>query len=310
MSSNNDYIVYMHVNKINNKKYIGITRQIPEKRWAKGLGYRTQPFYKAIQKYGWDNFEHVILFKKLNYKQACIYEKQLISKHNTTDFNLGYNCSDGGEDVITYYNHLVHNNKTVYQYSFKGEYITSFNSVVEAAKSLNLKKRYATSNISISARNHKKSAYGFIWSYDYLGNNIEPYDLKFAYIGNHRQVYKYNLNGDYMCEYYSILDAAKELNVKSQSITAAIDKENRTCKGFQWRSFKNENGIQKYKNPKKDKHPACKKVIRISKNGEECIFDSIKEASIQTTGKEKSTGINRTLAGGQKTAYGYKWKYA
>ena len=59
----NLYIVYMHRNKINNKCYVGQTCQKPETRWGgQGQGYRQQPyFYRAIQKYGWDNFEHIIL---------------------------------------------------------------------------------------------------------------------------------------------------------------------------------------------------------------------------------------------------------
>ena len=33
------YVIYMHVNKINNKKYIGITCQTLQNRWRKGKGY-------------------------------------------------------------------------------------------------------------------------------------------------------------------------------------------------------------------------------------------------------------------------------
>ena len=55
------YTVYMHVNKINNKKYIGITCQKLNKRWRNGKGYENSPhFYMSINKYGWDNFNWIM----------------------------------------------------------------------------------------------------------------------------------------------------------------------------------------------------------------------------------------------------------
>lgn len=60
------YSVYVHRNKINGKQYFGLTKQSPEMRWKNGLGYQTQErFYRAIQKYGWDNFEHIVLYSNL-----------------------------------------------------------------------------------------------------------------------------------------------------------------------------------------------------------------------------------------------------
>jgi len=45
----NEWQVYIHINKINNKKYVGITSEKdPNKRWKNGLGYKRQIFYKAI----------------------------------------------------------------------------------------------------------------------------------------------------------------------------------------------------------------------------------------------------------------------
>lgn len=59
--------LYVHINKLNNKKYFGITCKRPKERWANGRGYnQTQcAFYNAIQKYGWDGFEHKVIFKNL-----------------------------------------------------------------------------------------------------------------------------------------------------------------------------------------------------------------------------------------------------
>lgn len=93
------YTVYKHTNKFNNKIYIGITSQIPERRWGKnGNGYTSSPhFYSAIQKYGWDNFEHSILYTNLTKEEACQKEQELIQYFNTTNREYGYNSTSGGE---------------------------------------------------------------------------------------------------------------------------------------------------------------------------------------------------------------------
>lgn len=96
-----NYYVYMHTNKINNKKYIGITKTSLSKRWGNdGSGYRNnkQPlFNRAINKYGWDNFDHIILFKNLSREEACDKEVELIAKYHTQDPKYGYNIQPGGQ---------------------------------------------------------------------------------------------------------------------------------------------------------------------------------------------------------------------
>lgn len=93
----NNYKVYMHICP-NDKKYIGITKRKPNRRWQNGYGYKTQKhFYRAIQIYGWNNIKHIILFDNLNYQQACNKEVELIKLFNTNNYNYGYNVSSGGE---------------------------------------------------------------------------------------------------------------------------------------------------------------------------------------------------------------------
>lgn len=98
------YKVYKHTlpmsisDKDNDMVYIGITCQKNvEQRWLNGRGYRNQDyFYSAIKKYGWDNFDHDILFEGLTKKEAEQKEIELIAKYNTTDRCRGYNRTNGG----------------------------------------------------------------------------------------------------------------------------------------------------------------------------------------------------------------------
>ena len=96
------YIVYQHKNKINGKVYIGITSQKPEQRWgSQGCNYKSSPhFYSAIQKYGWNNFEHNILFTGLTKEQACLKEQELIKEYDLMNREFGYNSTSGGDIFV------------------------------------------------------------------------------------------------------------------------------------------------------------------------------------------------------------------
>lgn len=94
-----DYVVYIHTNLINGKKYVGITKQSVNRRWRNGNGYyQNTHFYRAIQRDGWDNFTHEIIKAGLNKKEACRLETELIAKYKTNDEHYGYNKSSGGEN--------------------------------------------------------------------------------------------------------------------------------------------------------------------------------------------------------------------
>lgn len=92
------YFVYKHINKVNGKVYIGITKQKPEERWGNnGCNYKQSVFlYSAIKKYGWSNFDHLILEQNLTKKEACEKEIELIAKYESNNREFGYNLSSGG----------------------------------------------------------------------------------------------------------------------------------------------------------------------------------------------------------------------
>ncbi len=103
-----NYKVYVHINKINGKRYYGITCQKVKYRWNNGKSYKfyidkngnrqgNEHFWNSICKYGWHNFEHIVLFDNLTKKEAGLLEQMYIALYDTINPKYGYNQSLGGE---------------------------------------------------------------------------------------------------------------------------------------------------------------------------------------------------------------------
>lgn len=99
------WIVYKHTFP-NGKVYIGITGQKTYKRWKYGKGYTTLIMQNAIQKYGWNNVIHEILFNNLTQEEAELKEVELIKKYRSNEYEYGYNLATGG-GVNCGYKHTV-----------------------------------------------------------------------------------------------------------------------------------------------------------------------------------------------------------
>ena len=96
-----DYTLYQHFCKVTKKSYIGITKQKPQNRWGiDGKKYKsTTHFGRAIRKYGWDNFEHIILATNLTEEEAKQLEQTCILAFETYG-NDGYNSTFGGDGTL------------------------------------------------------------------------------------------------------------------------------------------------------------------------------------------------------------------
>lgn len=94
--------IYMVVNLLNNKKYIGQSKNIKRRFQSHHLSdyknknncnYNTK-FYQALRKYGIDNFEVVVL-KLCNEDKLDELEIKYIKEFDT--FKNGYNSTEGGQ---------------------------------------------------------------------------------------------------------------------------------------------------------------------------------------------------------------------
>lgn len=92
-----NYIIYLHQNKINNKVYVGRTchSKNPNIRWQNGFGYRHQQnFWKDIELYGWDNFNHIILEINIPTESIDTREDFWIKFFDAKNPIKGYNSRD------------------------------------------------------------------------------------------------------------------------------------------------------------------------------------------------------------------------
>jgi group I intron endonuclease len=99
-------IVYKITNTINNKIYIGKTvKTLPERKGLHKFLYLHKehegghyPLYRAMRKYGWNNFKWEIIDKCLFNESAIELEKYYIKKFNCM-VPRGYNCTAGGDGL-------------------------------------------------------------------------------------------------------------------------------------------------------------------------------------------------------------------
>jgi group I intron endonuclease len=95
--------IYKITNTLDQKVYIGRTIQkLVTSRWAvhKSLAKTDEGYlYRAIRKYGLDNFKFEILLDNVQTKEElAFFEKKYISIYDSFNPKFGYNMTSGGEN--------------------------------------------------------------------------------------------------------------------------------------------------------------------------------------------------------------------
>lgn len=229
------FCVYMHTNKLNGKKYIGQTCQKPKSRWGiDGKKYRTSThFWNAIQKYGWNNFEHDILYENLSLQEANEKEKELIAKYNTTDMNFGYNLEYGGINGFHSDETKAKISKSNKGKTFSKEHLENLS---KAHKGMNMGKNNPNFGKKPSTETSKKMSDAKKDIYNGTGNP------------NSKCVLQYDLSGNFIKEWEYISMASAELGICLSSIGQCCRGKQRKAGGYIWRFKESQNGNRKDKN--------------------------------------------------------------
>lgn len=166
--------VYFITNLINGKKYVGSTSNNFYNRFHQHISdYKAgkrhiRVLYRAIDKYGIDNFEFKIVL--VCSKEDCLKNEQIY-----IDAGSDYNCAMIAGSLLglvhqpdsktrTIIGGLHHTSKIVYQFSKNGDFIQKHNSIIEALKILG-KTKNGSSHISQSCIGITYSAFGYRWSF-------------------------------------------------------------------------------------------------------------------------------------------------
>lgn len=198
----------------NGKRYIGITKQIPEYRWGhNGYKYKSQKLIgRAIYKYGWDNIVKNVVFKHLTKIEACNKEIELIAKYNSTNIKYGYNLSSGG----IYGEHS--NTKQVYLYDINtGVFIKKWKTADKASDELNIN-RSIIASCCRGKLNVLKNKYIFLYTY-YKQLPIELLKKRLSVGNKTKKVYMYNKEGRFLSSFDSINEAARRTKFASFKIS-------------------------------------------------------------------------------------------
>lgn len=197
------YIVYVTVNTINKKIYIGV-HTVKTKEFDGYLGngvYVNKPssykksktlFHRAVNKYGPSAFIRITLFEFDTMQEALDKEAEIVNEEFLKREDV-YNTTIGG-------NKPPIKCTEIHQYDLNGNYITSYSSIKEAGEKLKIK----VVSISESIKKHQ-ACHNFLWSYERV-DKIEPWSDKTAA----RKVGVYDLNGNLIKIYPTIIACKKD----------------------------------------------------------------------------------------------------
>lgn len=147
--SNNEFVVYRLLNKLNGKSYIGATKKLKNRisehvKDARGVYNIFCSIHAAIKEHGLLNFELEILEVISDRNEELLYSKETeyILKYKTTESEFGYNITSGGlrprvlnKDVLAKISESNNHRKVkVASYNLKGEFIKMYNSIRDASR--------------------------------------------------------------------------------------------------------------------------------------------------------------------------------
>ena len=231
------YTVYCHTSP-SGRKYIGITSTHVNRRWGNGNGYKSNPyFWRAIQKYGWDNISHEILLDGLTVCEAKAKEEYLISTMNLTDRKFGYNIRGGGDGSFSEESRRKMSVARMGNKNCAGNILSSKTKQMISASLVDY---YKIHDNPFNGRRHSQATIERLKSIRCSEHTRQLMRENHADVNgiknpSARVVSQFTLDGVFVETYAYAKKAAKRLNVDLSSIIKCCRGKAKTCGGFVWK---------------------------------------------------------------------------
>jgi group I intron endonuclease len=307
-----EYFVYMHTSP-SGKRYIGITCCAINRRWQNGYGYVTQPFYRAIKKYGWDNFTHEILADNLTAEEAGELEQKYIAKYQSNNRKYGYNVMPGGE--VGFHLSEEHKKKIGSANAGKKNGMYGHRYTDEEKQRIAkywLGKKHTPESIEKMKIAQKKR----------IENGWKPLSGKSH--PNSKAVIQYDLDGNYIQKFDTAVEAEQITGTARAGICNSAKGKGKTAGGYIWKYeddlLSSDKVTQRLTTSECKKRTTfrfnyksvewkIRKVDQYDLNGNYIrSFDSIAEAQ-KSIGKPNGSTVSAVCRGKLKNTGGYVWRY-
>ena len=231
----NKYCVYCHISP-SSKKYVGISCA-PESRWNHGNGYKKNYlFYRAIVKYGWNNFEHIIIKDNLSANEAKELEAHLISAWKLTDPQYGYNIREGGDGSFSEASRKAMSQSRLGNKNCAGRKLPES---TKAKISASLHDFYCTHPPTFLGKKHSAKTIQKLKSREFTAETRRKMHINHADVSGSnnpsaKKVRQLSLSGEPIRDFDYAKLAANEYNLDLSSIIKCCRGKQKTCGGFRW----------------------------------------------------------------------------
>ena len=289
--------IYMYINKINNKKYVGQAKDFLSRN-RKHLKGKKQLIDNKIREYGKENFAVVILRENVPTKCAKnIFEVYYIDKYNTmAKNNCGYNIADGGHNGNAWASKTDEEFEAMKNKVSKANIGNQYNLGRKRSEVSKRRQSEAITGRKLTEEHKAKvgKASKMVWEREDYRNARSGGNARQA-----RAVAKYTWDGKFIKSYGCIKDAVAE----NGSLSDVFNGECKHSHGFQWRYFYGDTSDIE---PLERNPLESRKVVQFTKNME---FVRIWDSTKHIIDELHLTNLHKNLNRKTKSCGGYIWRY-